>query len=67
MAGDTRYTMMLLALGLTDFSMHPSSLLDVRQVIARCDYKMLRATAKTLLRAQSRAGIERVLENWRVD
>lgn len=62
MAGDTRYTAMLLALGLTDFSMHPSSLLEVRQVIALSNHARLRAAAKALLRAQSRAGIERVLE-----
>jgi len=67
MAGDTRYTAMLLALGLTEFSMHPSSLLEVRQAIARCDHGKLRAAAKVLLRAQSRAGIERALEQLQAD
>ncbi|MBS0582667.1 MAG: phosphoenolpyruvate--protein phosphotransferase [Proteobacteria bacterium] len=67
MAGDTRYTAMLLALGLTDFSMHPSSLLEVRQTIARSDHARLRAAAKALLRAQSRVGIERVLETLQHD
>jgi len=62
MAGDTRYTAMLLALGLTEFSMHPSSLLEVRQAIARSEHAKLRHAGKALLRAQSRAGIERVLE-----
>lgn len=61
MAGDTRYTAMLLALGLTDFSMHPSSLLEVRQVIAHSSHAELRAAAKSLLRAQSRTAIERAL------
>jgi phosphotransferase system enzyme I (PtsI) len=65
MAGDTRYTAMLLALGLTDFSMHPSSLLEVRQSIALSDHAKLRAAAKTLLRAQSRAGIVRALDGLR--
>jgi phosphotransferase system enzyme I (PtsI) len=64
MAGDTRYTAMLIALGLTDFSMHPSSLLEVRQQIARSDHAKLRAASKALLRAQSRAGIERVLAQF---
>ncbi|MFT3789719.1 MAG: phosphoenolpyruvate--protein phosphotransferase [Rudaea sp.] len=64
MAGDTRYTALLLALGLTDFSMHPSSLLEVRQKIAHSNHKALRAAAKALLRAQSRAGIERVLAQF---
>ena len=33
MAGDTRYTALLLALGLTEFSMHPGSLLEVREAV----------------------------------
>jgi len=37
MAGDVRYTALLLTLGLTEFSMHPSSLLEVRQEISRHD------------------------------
>jgi phosphotransferase system enzyme I (PtsI) len=65
MAGDTRYTALLLALGLTGFSMHPSSLLEVRQAIAGCDRSALRKQATALLRAQTRAGIEKVLERMR--
>ena len=65
MAGDTRYTALLLALGLTAFSMHPSSLLEVRQAIATCDQARLRKLGASLLRAQTRAGIERVIERMR--
>ncbi|HSN40667.1 MAG TPA: putative PEP-binding protein, partial [Burkholderiales bacterium] len=61
MAGDARLTPLLLALGLNGFSMHPSSLLEVRQAIAACDRARLRKLAPRLLRAQTRAGIERVL------
>lgn len=61
MAGDTRFTALLIALGLTGFSMHPSSLLEVRQAIADCDRKRLHKVGARLLRAQTRAGIERVL------
>lgn len=61
MAGETRYTALLLALGLTAFSMHPSSLLEVRQAISTCDRTVLRKQAAALLRAHTRAGIERVL------
>ena len=61
MAADPRCTSLLLALGLTGFSMHPSSLLEVRQAIAACDHVRLRKLAPRLLRAQTRAGIERVL------
>lgn len=35
MAGDPRYTRLLLGLGLTHFSMHPNNLLAVKQVIQR--------------------------------
>jgi phosphotransferase system enzyme I (PtsI) len=61
MAGDIRYTPLLLALGLTGFSMHPSSLLEVRQAIADCDRAQLHKLGARLLRAQTRAGIERLL------
>jgi phosphoenolpyruvate-protein phosphotransferase (PTS system enzyme I) len=32
-AGDPRYTDLLLSLGLTDFSMHPGSMLEVRKAV----------------------------------
>jgi len=65
MASEPRYTALLLALGLTGFSMHPSSLLEVRQAVAGCDQSKLLRLGKSLLRAQSRAAIERVLERMR--
>jgi phosphoenolpyruvate-protein phosphotransferase (PTS system enzyme I) len=36
MAGDPRYTRLLLGMGLTDFSVHPAGLLDIKEVIHRC-------------------------------
>ena len=59
--GDTRHTALLLALGLTDFSMPPASLLQVRDTLLRCDRARLRSLAPRLLRAADRAAIERVL------
>jgi phosphoenolpyruvate-protein phosphotransferase (PTS system enzyme I) len=41
MAGEARYTRLLLALGLTDFSMHPRVLLEVHEAISRCDFRRL--------------------------
>ncbi|HEV2606586.1 MAG TPA: phosphoenolpyruvate--protein phosphotransferase [Xanthomonadaceae bacterium] len=61
MAGDMRFTKLLLALGLTDFSLHPTTLLEVRQVIRDSDLGKLRARARGLLRARDRLGIERWL------
>ena len=58
MAGDALFAPMLLALGLEEFSLHPSTLLEVRRAIRACDLGALRARLPSLLRAQDRAGIE---------
>ncbi|MFA5663434.1 phosphoenolpyruvate--protein phosphotransferase [Castellaniella sp.] len=53
MAGDARYTRMLLGLGLTGFSMHPQQLLDVKKEILGAHSNMLRSrVAVALNRAQ---------------
>lgn len=62
MAGDRRHTALLLALGLTDFSMHPGMLLEIRETIRGLDLAVLRAHAKALLRAPTRERIGKVLE-----
>ena len=41
MAGDPRYTRLLLAMGLTSFSMHPNALLEVKQIINETDLTQL--------------------------
>jgi phosphotransferase system enzyme I (PtsI) len=61
MAGDCRYTALLLALGLTDFSMHPGVLLEIREAIGTLDRADLRARTASLLRAPTRERIGRVL------
>lgn len=58
-AGDARMTAMLLALGLTEFSLHPGTLLEVRQAIRGLDLGTLRAQTPALLAARDRRGIER--------
>ncbi len=64
MAGDARYTRLLLGLGLTEFSMHPSSVLEVKRIIRESRVKDLRQRAKRLLAstdpAEMRALIERL-------
>lgn len=49
MAGDCRYTRLLLGLGLTHFSMHPTSLLEVKRVIQTSHLKELTKTVKRIL------------------
>jgi phosphotransferase system enzyme I (PtsI) len=58
MAGDAAFAPLLLALGLEEFSLHPSTLLELRRAIRGCDLGMLRARLPALLRARDRAGIE---------
>ncbi len=41
MAGDPRYTRLLLALGLTQFSVHPNVLLEIKQMIHQTDLSCL--------------------------
>ena len=57
-AGDAALTPLLLALGLTEFSLHPATLLEVRKAIRGCDLSALKARADKLLQARDRAGIE---------
>ena len=63
MAGDPAFVPLLLALGLEDLSLHPSTMLEVRQAIRACSLAALRARLPSLLRARDRAGIER----WMAD
>lgn len=58
MAGDAALAPLLLALGLEEFSLHPATLLELRQAIRGCDLGRLRANAGALLRARDRRRIE---------
>lgn len=50
MGGDPRYTRLLLGLGLTEFSMHPSNLLEVKRAIQDSDVGELTKAVQRLLR-----------------
>lgn len=50
MAGDPRYTKLLLGLGLTEFSMHPNSHPLIKQIIPLCNIKKLQKQVKRLLK-----------------
>ncbi|MDQ5911137.1 MAG: phosphoenolpyruvate-protein phosphotransferase system enzyme [Pseudomonadota bacterium] len=49
MAGDSRYTRLLLGLGLTEFSMHPTGLLEIKKVIQGSVVSELNAIVGRLL------------------
>ena len=59
-AGDAKLAPLLLALGLTEFSLHPATLLEVRKAIRHSDLVVLKARTDKLLHARDRTGIE----NW---
>ncbi|HPF59481.1 MAG TPA: phosphoenolpyruvate--protein phosphotransferase [Candidatus Competibacteraceae bacterium] len=50
MAGDSRYTRLLLGLGLTEFSMHPTGLLEIKKVIQDSHAGELKEIVRRLLR-----------------
>ncbi|MCB1820608.1 MAG: phosphoenolpyruvate--protein phosphotransferase [Candidatus Competibacteraceae bacterium] len=50
MAGDSRYTRLLLGLGLTEFSMHPTGLLEIKKVIQDSHVGQLKEIVRRLLR-----------------
>ena len=51
MAGDPQLTRLLLGMGLTEFSMHPSQLLVVKQEILRANLAALEKPAAEVLAA----------------
>ena len=50
MAGDPRYTRLLLGLGLQEFSAHPSNLLEIKQIINKSKISDLEKQTKKILR-----------------
>lgn len=65
MAGDSRFTALLVALGLTEFSMHPGQILEVRDTLSRLHRPALRRLAPRLLHATSRDEVEQLLATIR--
>ena len=61
--GRLRPLVLLLALGLREFSLHPSGLLELRRAIRECRLDGLRARAGKLLQARDRNAIERWLQS----
>jgi phosphotransferase system enzyme I (PtsI) len=62
MAGNPRYTRLLLGMGLVEFSVPPNSLLEVKQVINSSDVRVLAPLTQRLLRSGDAAAREALLE-----
>ncbi|MGR6035074.1 MAG: phosphoenolpyruvate--protein phosphotransferase [Candidatus Nitrosoglobus sp.] len=67
MAGDTRYTRLLLALGLRDFSMHPASLLEVKRVITESSQQKLAGFTQQILECHELSEIQTLLDQINED
>jgi phosphotransferase system enzyme I (PtsI) len=63
MAGDPKLTKLLIGLGLTNFSMHPSSLLKVKKVILESEISKLKSKAKKILNTHDKIEIENLINN----
>ncbi len=62
MAGDIRYTRLLLGMGLREFSMYPATLLEVKQVVKDTDIPLLEKTVRKILQAETREQIMTLVE-----
>ena len=57
MAGDVKWTRLLLGMGLLEFSMHPAQLLSVKNAILNSDLRLLEPQVKKVMRATEPAAI----------
>jgi phosphotransferase system enzyme I (PtsI) len=61
MAGDTKLTRLLLAMGLTNFSMHPASILQVKQKILETNIKKIKPLSSKILKSTDSDLIESII------
>ena len=62
MAGDIKFTQLLLGLGLREFSVHPTYLLEVKKNILESNLSRLSGIADAALQASTAADVEKLLE-----
>ena len=67
MAGDARYTRLLLGMGLTEFSMHPATLLDIKRHVRESSARRLATTARKILRAPGTREVHEWVEELNLD
>ena len=49
MAGDSKYTRLLMGIGLTSFSMHPSAIPEVKNIITNTDTTMIKKISEQIM------------------
>ena len=62
MAGDPRYTKLLLGLGLQEFSTHPSNLLEIKQIINRSSISELEKPVRKILNSTCPTKIDSMVD-----
>ncbi len=62
MAGDPHYTRLLLGLGLREFSMHPSGLLEIKRIVRESELDCLRQAAVEIMQARDTATLHALVE-----
>ena len=67
MAGDPRYTRLLLGMGLNEFSMHPSGLLQVKKIVLESEIAELEGRANEVLAARDTRALHNLVERMNSD
>lgn len=62
MAGDARYTRLLLGLGLDEFSMHPAALLEVKRIVRESNRRDLARMAESALAERDPAALHAAVD-----
>jgi len=57
MAGDPKYTLLLLGMGLRNFSMHPANILEIKQQILRADVGEIAARVQRILKMDEQSKV----------
>jgi len=63
MAGDPRYIRLLLGLGLTQFSMHPSALLEIKKIVRESSLAELRELTERVMQAHDTRELHQLVED----
>jgi len=64
MAGDVRYTRLLLGMGLKEFSMHPLTLLEVKKIVRESKLSTLEEMAREVLRRSNHQEVSEIVDGF---
>jgi len=66
MAGDPYFTRLLLGLGLREFSMHPSALLEVKRIVNSTDTRLCEKPARRALNSARQSDVEKIIDSLNI-